>query len=168
MVREISCWCRLGPVGSWEIVVSRIWDAIKEAERQRAGGAAHNRSEPSENSGRRRLDEDHERAIERFLEKNRAERRSSRRRVHRVALLVYGSDSDRQPFHEEAYTLEVNDSGCLLSLENVVMTGQRLFLINARSMERECRVIRVGRRVRGKARAAIEFMSPTPRFWNAS
>jgi len=88
--------------------------------------------------------------------------------VHRVALLVYGSDSDKEPFHEEAYTLEVNDNGCILSLENIVMPGQRLFFVNPRNMEHECRVIRVGRRVRGKARVAIEFLSPSPRFWNSS
>jgi hypothetical protein len=85
-----------------------------------------------------------------------------------VALLVYGSDSDKQPFHEEAYTLEVNDNGCMLSLESVVLPGQRLFLINPRNMEHECRVIRAGRRVRGKARVVVEFRSPSPRFWNAS
>ena len=148
--------------------MSRIWDALKEAEQQRAGGTLRDRTEPLVKSGRSPLEDAHQSAIDRFLEKNRSERRNSRRRVHRVALLVYGSDSDKQPFHEEAYTLEVNDNGCMLSLENVVLQGQHLFLINPRNMEHECRVIRVGRRVRGKARVAIEFISPAPRFWNAT
>jgi hypothetical protein len=148
--------------------VSRIWDAIKEAELERAGAATRNRAKPSEKSERKPFEEEHQSAIDRFLEKNRSERRNSRRRVHRVALLVYGSDSEKQPFHEEAYTLEVNDNGCMLSLENVVMQSQHLFLINPHNMEQECRVIRVGRRVRGKSRVAIEFISPAPRFWNAS
>jgi hypothetical protein len=148
--------------------VSRIWDALKEAELQRAGAATRDRAEPSEKSGRSSSQQDRQSAIDRFLEKNRPERRNSRRRVHRVALLVYGSDSDKQPFHEEAYTLEVNDNGCMLSLENAVMKSQHLFLINPRNMEQECRVIRVGRRVHGKSRVAIEFIAPAPRFWNAS
>lgn len=148
--------------------MSRIWDAIKDAEQHRAAGAARDRPEPAQKSGRTPLEYTHLSAVEKFLEKNRSERRSSKRRVHRVALLVYGSDSDKQPFHEEAYTLEVNDNGCMLSLESVVLPGQRLFLINPRNMEHECRVIRVGRRVRDKARVVIEFRSPSPRFWNAS
>jgi hypothetical protein len=141
---------------------------MKEAERKRAADAALDRSEPRQKSSRTAVQENLQSALERFLQKNRSERRSSKRRVHRVALLVYGSDLDRQPFHEEAYTLEVNDNGCILSLESIVMPGQRLFFVNPRNMEHECRVIRVGRRVRGKTRVAIEFLSPSPRFWNAS
>jgi len=141
---------------------------MKEAEQKRAADAARDRSEPPQKSSRTAVAENLQSALERFLEKNRSERRSSKRRVHRVALLVYGSDSDKEPFHEEAYTLEVNDNGCILSLENIVMPGQRLFFVNPRNMEHECRVIRVGRRVRGKARVAIEFLSPSPRFWNSS
>jgi len=152
---------------SWETVLSRIWDAIKEAEQHRATGATRGGPEPAQKSGRTSLEYSHQTAVEKFLEKSRSERRSSKRRVHRVALLVYGSDSDKQPFHEEAYTLEVNDNGCMLSLESVVLPGQRLFLINPRNMEHECRVIRVGRRVHGKARVVVEFRSPFPRFWNA-
>jgi hypothetical protein len=151
-----------------ETALSRIWNAIKQAEQKRAADAALDRSEPPQKSGRTALEENHQSALERFLQKNRSERRSSNRRVHRVALLVYGSDSDKQPFHEEAYTLEVNDNGCILSLESIVMPGQRLFFVNPRNMEHECRVMRVGRRVRGKARVAIQFLSPSPRFWNAS
>ena len=51
-------------------------------------------------------------------------------------------------------------------METTVVRGQRLFLTNMRNQaEQECRVVHVGRRLRGKARVGIEFISPTPEFW---
>lgn len=92
--------------------------------------------------------------------------RQSKRGVHRVPLLVYGSDSEKHPFHEETCTLDVNDCGCLISLATVVSTGQRLVLTNMQNQaEHECRVIHVGKRVDGKAHIGVEFLRPAPEFW---
>jgi len=102
-----------------------------------------------------------------FLERNRLDRRRSRRREHRLPLLVYGSDPEKQPFHEEVHTLEMNDRGCSLLLESEVTPGQRLYLINARDQALECRVVRVGKRMRGKARASLELIAPEAHFWRA-
>jgi hypothetical protein len=86
--------------------------------------------------------------------------------VHRVPLLVYGWDEEGQPFHEEVYTLDVNENGCLLSLENTVARGQRLFLTNTLNQaEQECRVITVGKRVRDKTRVAVQFSRRALHFW---
>jgi hypothetical protein len=50
-----------------------------------------------------------------------------------------------------------------------VSCGQRLFLTNTRNQaERECRVVHVGRRVRGKARVGVTFLAPSPDFWRLS
>ena len=130
--------------------MSRIWEALKQAERQRlrSGDPASDADRASESA------------------QDGAERRDGLRHSHTVSLLIYGSDADKQPFHEEAETIDAHDKGCSLTLETAVVRGQRLFLTNMRNQaEQECRVIHVGRRVHGKARVGIEFVSPTPQFW---
>ena len=126
--------------------MSRLWEAIRQAERQRSS---------SNNS-----------ADKRGPSFNVCERRGKSRHSHQVALLVYGSDAEKQPFHEEATTVDVNERGCLISLESVVSAGQRLFLTNTvNQAEQECRVIHVARRSHGKARIGVEFVRPNPGFW---
>ena len=130
--------------------MSRIWEALKQAERQRsaAGGRARPEARSSE------------------LATTESDRRKGLRHMHSVPLLVYGSDADKQPFHEETTTLDANQDGCLMLMENVVVRGQRLFLTNTRNQaEQECRVIHVGRRIRGKTRIGVEFLRPAPHFW---
>lgn len=137
-----------------ETSVSRIWDALKEAEQERTRGT------------RRKGDESFDKSSEGSSGKKLSERRRSQREVLRVPVLIYGRDAEQQPFHEEAYTLEVSESGSLMSLEATVACGQRLFLVNMRNQaEEECRVVTVGKRVRGKARVAIQFCGPAPHFW---
>jgi hypothetical protein len=130
--------------------VSRIWEALRQAERQRS---LTNVREPVVDRPGDPQQED-------------ADRRDGLRHMHNVPLLIYGSDADKQPFHEEAETIEANENGCSLVLETAVARGQRLFLTNMRNQaEQECRVIHVGKRIRGKARVGIEFAAPTPQFW---
>lgn len=133
--------------------MSRIWEALKQAERQRfatgnpAPAVARSSDSPSDQS----------------------ERRKDLRHSHSVPLLVYGSDADKQPFHEHADTIDANENGCLFPLETVVVRGQRLFLTNTRNQaEQECRVVHVERRIRGKARVGVEFLRPAPHFWHRS
>jgi hypothetical protein len=129
--------------------LSRIWQALKQAERERL------RSEEPATPAERPNDTEHD-----------ADRRGGLRHSHSVSLLVYGSDADKQPFHEEAETIDAHEKGCSLMMETVVIRGQRLFLTNMRNQaEQECRVVHVGRRLRGKARVGIEFVAPTPGFW---
>ena len=127
--------------------MSRIWDAIKQAQRTRVKGDASERNARGEDV---RLA---------------WERRSASRHAHQATLLVYGSGADKQPFHEEAETIDASDNGCLMVLEKDVAPGQRLFLTNARNQaEQECRVAHVGQRTQGRARVGVEFS--TPNFWN--
>ena len=128
--------------------MSRIWDALKEAQHQRSrAGVGVEASETHDIADPK-------------------DRRAVKRSVHRVPLLVYGSDSDKQPFHEEAFTVEVSENGCLLTLEAVVVRGQRLILTNMRNQaENECRVVHVGKRTQGRSRIGVEFLKRTPGFW---
>jgi PilZ domain-containing protein len=138
--------------------VSRIWDALKQAELDRTRTAGRKSAREPKSDG--------------------AERRKSQRWEQPVPLLVYGSDAEKQPFHEETMTIDINDDGCSLALETHVSRGQRLFIINMRNQaERECRVIHVGRRTRGKYRVGVNFLRPgaagagllpSPDFWHGT
>jgi hypothetical protein len=134
--------------------VSRVWNALKEAERERARVTQRNATQNPEKTS------------EKPSERDSIERREGPRRAHRVPLLVYGWDTEEQPFHEEAEAFEINENGSLLWLEARVARGQRLFLINMPNQaEQECRVIRIEKRVHGKARVAIQFGRSAPHFW---
>jgi hypothetical protein len=128
--------------------VSRIWDALKAAEQYRARAI--------------------QRTQERHLETHRGDRRHSKRVEMNVPLFVYGSNSERQPFHEEAFTLDLNDGGCRLSLAEEVYPGQRLCLTNTENQaERECRVVHVSKRIQGRLRIGVTFFHPDAQFWVA-
>ena len=131
--------------------MSRIWQALRQAERERL------RSEDSAPESDR---------VTGSVQQEDSERRGGLRHAHSATLLIYGSDADKQPFHEEAETIDAHEKGCSLMIETTVVRGQRLFLTNMRNQaEQECRVVHVGRRTRGKSRVGIEFISPTPGFW---
>lgn len=127
--------------------MSRIWDALKAAQPFRAR-ASQQRNE--EHPGPQRRDQ-----------------RTTRRVQLNVPLFVYGSNSDHQPFHEEAYTLDLNEGGCLVSLVTEVVPGQRLCLTNTENQaERECRVIHISKRVKGRVHIGVGFLQSGPRFWD--
>jgi hypothetical protein len=125
--------------------VSRIWDLLKQAERERSrtpGG-----SPPAS-------------IVQR-------DRRADLRHDYRAQLLVYGSDAEGLPFHEGVETIDANDEGCRFELETSVLEGQRLFLVHLRTeAELDCRVVRVGKRIQGKAPIAVAFASPAADFWH--
>jgi hypothetical protein len=138
--------------------VSRIWDALKEAEKEKARAKSQGRASRPLKDG--------------------AERRKSERWKQPVPVLVYGSDGEKQPFHEETETLDINEDGCAFPLETPVVRGQALFLTNTRNQaERECRVIHISKRARGKCRVGVNFLRPgtnpslpghVPDFWQDS
>ena len=126
--------------------MSRVWDALKQAEKQRA------QSRSSQAAG--------------SLPADSVNRRRTKRSTPPVPLFVYGSDADKHPFHEEIEALNANEGGCLILLETPVVRGQRLFLVNtANQDERECRIVRLGEMLGGKRQVAVEFLRPAPEFW---
>jgi hypothetical protein len=127
--------------------VSRIWNALKEAEKQRLLATQRNQSESQRQT---------------------AERRGGLRMVRKLGLLVYGSGSDNQPFHERSYSLEVSERGGLISVVSGVAPGQRLVVINQNNQEEmECRVVHVEERIHGRTRVGVEFLGNASAFWGA-
>jgi PilZ domain len=126
--------------------VSRIWDELKQAEKQRP-------KSPGAHQGR-------------DVDEEGVDNRKTKRSQPHVSLIVYGSDVEKRPFHEEADTLDINEEGCLMHLENPVVLGQRLFVVNLSNQdERECRVVRLGNTLGGKRQVAVQFLRPAPEFW---
>ena len=135
--------------------MSRIWQALREAERDRKqaqpSGSTRSIEEPEREARNEEACEQEWRGL---------------RHSPAATLLIYGSDADRQPFHEESETIDANEKGCLLALENIVSKGQRLFLQNTRNQaELECRVAYIGKRSAGKTHVGVEFLKPSPQFW---
>lgn len=140
--------------------MSRIWQALRQAERERRSSVPTEGPDIGETE-REPLSDEEEPRITRG-----SDRRRERRYCYQTTVLIYGSDAEKQPFHEQSETIDANDGGCLLLLSSGVSRGQRLFLTNMRNQaEQECRVIYVERKVQGKSRVGIEFVRPAPQFW---
>jgi hypothetical protein len=134
------------------VTVSRIWRALREAESYKSRSTSRG---PAARS-----------TVSELRSREAADRRGSKRTIEAVLLLVYGSDEDKQPFHEESKTLDIAENGCSFLIEAPVSQGQRLFLANTvNQAELQARVVHVGRRVRGKARIGVEFLRAAPEFW---
>jgi hypothetical protein len=99
---------------------------------------------------------------------------SNRRRSERVMLRVRvkvrneGAPRDTS-FEEETDTLVVNAHGALILLASKVDKNQTLRLTNqGANKEQLCKVIYVAQKADGKAQVGIEFLTPSPAFWNIS
>jgi len=127
-----------------------MWEPLKQAEQQNS---------PSGHSAGSATD----------CPPNGSERRSEVRQQLNAPVLINGSNAEKQPFHEEAETINANNKGCLLAIETVVAHGQRLLLTNMRTRaEQECKVVYVGKCVDGKTSVGVAFLNPTPNFWRLS
>ncbi len=143
--------------------MSRIWDALKQAENERS--RAKGRKQAGGLSGASAAEESAP-VVPAHLNSDGADRRRSERWGQPVPVLVYGSDSEKQPFHEETETADINDDGCSFVIGTAVAKGQRLFLVNMlNDAERECRVVQASRRASGKAQIAVEFSAADADFW---
>lgn len=94
-----------------------------------------------------------------------------RRRTVRVALTVpltvHGKTDTGERFSARTASQSVNRHGALFSLEEIVLVGQMVILINdhtAQSME--CRVVSIHRARDSKQYVGVEFLSPETNFWH--
>ena len=94
-----------------------------------------------------------------------------RRRTVRVALSVpltiRGKTDNGEKFSAQTVSQSVNRNGALFHLEEIVLVGQMLILVNdhtAQSME--TRVVSVHRARDGKQYIGVEFVSPETNFWH--
>lgn len=95
-----------------------------------------------------------------------ADRRRSRRWSLDVAVYVYGHGPGKEPFHEEAHTLNVSDNGGLLLLSVPVQKGQQLLLTNQLTQQdQHCRVVYLGTRHSRTVETGVAFPRTNPEFW---
>jgi hypothetical protein len=93
-------------------------------------------------------------------------RRRSMRVLLSVPIHVSGKTVDSQDFKEETRTLVVNAHGALISLAARLTADQRIIVSNkATHQTLECRVVYVGNIQAGKMQMGIEFVKPSPTFW---
>ncbi|HVH69799.1 MAG TPA: hypothetical protein VNB49_01655, partial [Candidatus Dormibacteraeota bacterium] len=84
-----------------------------------------------------------------------------------VPLMVHGKTNCGQRFSAHTSSQSVNRHGALIHLEEIVMAGQTLILINehtAQSME--CRVVSIHRARDSKQYVGVEFLSTETNFWH--
>jgi hypothetical protein len=85
-----------------------------------------------------------------------------------VSVYVYGHGPEKDPFHEEAHTLNINENGALLLLSVPVHEGQMLLLTNQfTQQEQDCRVVFLGTRHSRTVEAGVAFRHANPEFWHA-
>ena len=95
---------------------------------------------------------------------------SDNRRTQRVLIaipvLVYGNEASATPLKEMTQTMVVNATGGLILLASNVVIGQKLILVNIKSLEEiRCTVATLRDDTNGKAQVGIVFDQPSPRFW---
>jgi hypothetical protein len=94
-----------------------------------------------------------------------------RRRTVRVALsvplVVHGQSETGEKFAVRVRSLAVNRSGALLQMDEVVVPGQMLLIMNEELRHSiECRVASIHRTRDGKTHVGVEFTSADGNFWH--
>jgi len=95
-----------------------------------------------------------------------AGRRRSMRVLLSVPILVSGKLPEGQEFKEDTRTLVVNAHGALIAL-NAPVTADQLITVANKSTQQslDCRIVYLGRAQDGKTQMGIEFLKPSPAFW---
>jgi hypothetical protein len=93
-----------------------------------------------------------------------------RRRTLRVALslpvVVHGQNDMGEKFCVRAMTRSLNQQGALLIMDEMVVPGQPLLLVNENtSRSVETRVVYARRERDGKLYVGLEFVNPDTNFW---
>jgi len=93
-----------------------------------------------------------------------------RRRTLRVAMslpvVVHGQNEMGEKFCVRAMTRSVNKQGALIAMDEPVLAGQELLLVNENtSRSVETRVVYVKRERDGKMTVGLEFVNAETNFW---
>jgi hypothetical protein len=96
---------------------------------------------------------------------------NERRRTLRVALTVpltvLGKTDSGDRFSVQTHSQSVNRHGALFQLEEIVLVGQTLMIVNDHTSQSiECRVVSVHRARDGKKYVGVEFTSAEMNFWH--
>ena len=123
--------------------MSRIYEALREAEEQRAIQQGIKVSKKSAAH----------------------ERRRSRRFQAEIPVLVYGW-ANGKPFYVDASTVTVNKNGALLRLNTPLNTGDELLITNkATNQDQVVRIVRIANQSKESIEAGVAFLVPDPAFW---
>ena len=94
------------------------------------------------------------------------ERRRTLRVSLAIPLMVHGQSDDGEKFSARAHSQSVNRNGALLHMNQIVVMGQTLLLVNENANRTaECRVVSIKRERDGKTFVAVEFATPDSNFW---
>lgn len=97
---------------------------------------------------------------------NEAGRRRSKRVLLSIPISVRGLTSSGTAFQEDSRTLVVNAHGALIALAARVTANQLITVVNKSTNEsRPCRVIYLGNAQADKTQMGVEFVDPSPSFW---
>jgi hypothetical protein len=95
------------------------------------------------------------------------ERRRGERFPFTIPVKVYGRTPRNHPFRDVTGTMAVSLYGGLLDMKPRVELGQRILLVNSfTEEERECRVVYVDSKQRGRRKVAVEFAKSDGDFWH--
>ena len=97
------------------------------------------------------------------------ERRRTLRVCITVPITVHGQDESGDNCRVKAKSQSVNRHGALLQIDQPVVVGQMLILVNENSDRTvECRVVSVKRDRENKTHVGVEFISADSNFWHMS
>ena len=95
------------------------------------------------------------------------ERRRCQRFPFTIPVKVYGRTPRNHPFRDVTATMEVSLYGGLLNMKPRVKVGQTILIVNSfTEEERECHVVYVDSKQRGRKKVAVEFAKSDGDFWH--
>jgi hypothetical protein len=95
------------------------------------------------------------------------ERRRCPRLPLTIPVKVYGRSPRNHPFRALTATMTVSLYGGLLEMKARVKLGQKILIVNSfTEEERECRVVYVDSKQRGRRKVAVEFANGQGDFWH--
>jgi len=95
------------------------------------------------------------------------ERRRCKRFPFAIPVKVYGRTPRNHPFRAVTATTQVSLHGGLLEMGPRLKLGQNVLVVNSfTEEERECRVVYVDSKRRGRRRVAVEFAKSDSDFWH--
>src|ERR1700684_191541 len=95
------------------------------------------------------------------------ERRRCKRFPLTIPVRVYGRTPRNHPFRDVTATMAVSLYGGLLDMKPRVKLGQKILIVNSfTEEERECRVVYVDSKQRGRRKGAGEFSRADGDFWH--
>ena len=95
------------------------------------------------------------------------DKRRCKRLPFSIPVHVYGHTERGLPFRYVTVAKSVNMNGALLPLAPRVKRGQTIKLVNSFTQEeRECRVVYVDSKQRGRKKVGVEFANADSDFWH--